>query len=165
MEEINNDKKLTDKNEEILKKSKIKEDDKNEELLNNSKFKEHYKKEKILNNSKYKEEDKNEEKLYNTKCKEDNILKDILNNYFYEKNGKIKVENATQEEFKIIKNFYKSLLENNKSIDYINECQVKYIDSVINEELEKLIDIQKRPLNNRKYKRKCLIKDLKKSYK
>ena len=144
-------------NNDILNKKNegyINKDIKNEKIKNKTVIE----KKNIINIDKVKDK-----KFELAIIQEDQELDDILNNYFYNEKGELKDTQYDYQEMRTIKEFYKSLLKNNKTLEYIEEYQNKFINIIINPFLEGLKenDKLKRHINNRSYHLRLLINKLK----
>ena len=126
------------------------ENDKKED--NNKEFNE--KDEEIKNNEKNKDE--KEKQYYNIYYK----FNSLLNNYFFHKDGKLKIDNPSETEKNLINGLYINLLEKSLSIKDIEEYQNNYIIVEINPVMEKLGNKKLKKFINRLDTIKKLIKDL-----
>ena len=108
----------------------------------------------IKNNEKNKDE--KEKQYYNIYYK----FNSLLNNYFFHKDGKLKIENPSETEKNLINGLYINLLEKSLSIKDIEEYQNNYIIVEINPVMEKLGNKKLKKFINRLDIIKKLIKDL-----
>ena len=86
----------------------------------------------IKNNEKY--NDEKEKEYYNVYVK----FEYILENYFFKKNGKLKIEKPTENEKNVINGLYLDLMKKNINIKDIEEYQNNYILIEVNPLMKKL---------------------------
>ena len=143
-----------DRHINVIKNNNIVNDDfeKDKKEDNNKEFIK--KDEEIKNNEKNKDE--KEKQYYNIYYK----FNSILNNYFFHKDRKLKIENPSEADINLINGLYIELLEKSLSIKDIEEYQNNYILVEINPVMEKLGNKKLKKFTNRLNAIKKLIQDL-----